>query len=82
MSTPLDRSRGARPRLPARPRGLAHSAGRTWLIAPSAIRAISTEPESSRGDLVLVHLFDRKEPIPVCASAEWLYEQITGEAAA
>ena len=51
------------------------------MIAPSAIRAISSEIESSRGNLVMVHLFGRKEPIPVCGDVEWLYEQIAEAAA-
>ena len=52
------------------------SAMRTWAINPAAVRAITTEPELCRGDLVLVHLFGRKEPIPVCADADWLLDQL------
>ena len=62
--------------------GSPHTAGRTWWIAPSAIRAITSEIESERGDLVQVHLHDRKAPIPICEDLEWLLEQLGSEAGA
>ncbi len=56
--------------------GAPHATGRTWLIPVAAVTAIAVEPESSRGDRVLVHVRGRKRPIAACRSIEYLADEL------